>query len=1085
MRHSLCFFSMRKYLAFFMKCFLLLLVFPKVTVSAQSDLLRVGCDKAYAPYEYVEGGEVRGFNVDLIKEIAKLYDIDIVFVADDWVRTQQRLLKSDLDVLSGMFYSEDRDLMYDFSLPFITMSYRIFTSSPEIIKGLAALREPYSVAVERGSFIIEFLQNNYPNLSIVEFPTVEDVIQAVSAADVDLALMTYYQGLFLKEQFKSDNVIVVGGSVCRVDYCYAALQGNDEIVNLLQEGLSILHANGTYTKIYNKWFSNDSVDLSDVMYKWGMISLMVLLIAFLVVTVWLVILRVTVKEKTRHLSRELSERINVERALKESVSMLQAFIESIPSPIFHYDNDGILKNCNNLFAINICSSSKETIIGMSIDDLKRNFCPGLIDCVYYSLGDDNHFELSAKHPDGSSHFYVCYLSDFNDRELNVNGKVGFFHDITDLRSSEREVNWLRKIVADASAAIISIDIDGIIETWNSGAEKIYGYTAKEMLGTNISYIMHPDCYGEHSRMFEIVKNGDRIEPYRTKRITKSGDTIDIEMLLSPVNDYSGELIGMSAIIRDITEFAEFERKLIASEERFRTLVKNMRTGVAIFDVYQNGDDFVYKDVNQYVEFIEKMSRDELIGKKYTEVYPGAREFDVYRAMRTTMVTGRPQFCEISFYQLPNFSGWRKTHVYQLPTSEIVVVYEDVSDQMKIEAALRRAKETAERAFRSKSRFLANVSHEIRTPMNAVIGYSNLLDKTPLNKEQDEYIRMIKQSGTSLLVLINDILDLSRIEEGEFELNEKLFDLKTLIEGAVKIVFVDNPAKLEYSIGYAADIERYFRGDPMRLRQIILNLLGNAKKFTEKGSVSISVQRDRSGLSISKRLEKISIIVRDTGVGIAQEKIDRIFNAFTQVDETCTRQFGGTGLGLAIAKALVERMNGNIWVKSQLGLGSTFGVNISLPKASADIAFVPPAEISLDCDQVVEHEIFSELCDQTVLVVEDNPVNAKLLSAMLEKYNFDIRFAVNGLEAIDVLKEKDSDVSLIFMDLMMPLMGGVEAAEHIRTKLGLDVPIIAVSAAVQDEDKQNCLNAGMNDFLSKPIDAHDLSRIVSRYSLISG
>lgn len=635
-------------------------------------------------------------------------------------------------------------------------------------------------------------------------------------------------------------------------------------------------------------------------------------------------------------------------------------------------------------------------------------------------------------------------------------------------------------------AILAIDLEGKVIAWNRAMEELTEVNAEDILGKG-NYEHSLPLYGTRRPTLAdlALRPNAKIESEYTN-LQRDGMSISGEAYIpyfgqrgiylwgkaAPLFDSCGKVIGAIESIRDITERKRVDEDLGRSREKYQRIFEN-----SILGLYQSIPEGRYISVNPaFARLFGYSSTEEMLASVTDighQLY--VSNLDRERAIKRLREQGFLEGFELEVRRRDGTTFWTSMNTIIVKDENGVHfdgTVEDITKRKRAEEMLRNAKEAAELATRAKSEFLANMSHEIRTPMNAIIGMTGLLLSADLDSEQRESLEIIRSSGEALLSIINDILDLSKIEGGMMELENQPFNLRGCIEEALDLGAKDASEK-GLKLGYKIEdcTPMAILGDPARLRQILVNLVSNAVKFTEKGAVSVFVSaRLLEGLEeLNGSSYEINFAVKDTGIGIPEDKADRLFRPFSQVDASTARRYGGTGLGLAISKKLVELMGGDIWVESEAGIGSTFHFTIKAkPTLSTPIDMMKStlsnvADLQKDLDQSLR-----------ILLAEDNVVNQKVTLRMLSKLGFRADVAANGFEVLQALENRAYDV--VLMDVLMPEMDGLEATKAIRQRWsnGKRPKIIAMTASALKGDKEMCLNAGMDNYISKPVRIEDLA-----------
>lgn len=658
---------------------------------------------------------------------------------------------------------------------------------------------------------------------------------------------------------------------------------------------------------------------------------------------------------------------------------------------------------------------------------------------------------------GDSEFFCSFIRDISDRKKNEQA----------LKASQE----LWQFALEGAG-------DGVWE-FNFQTQEVFfskqyklmlGYKEDEFKNESSEWLnrIHPDdlqIINETDKEYEDKKIVNHQREYRIKH--KNGNYIwilDRGMIISYTDD--GKPMRIIGTHTDITERKLSEQALKIKEEKYRSILANMNLGLLEVD-----NDDVIQYANQSFCSIAGYQVDELVGHKASDLLLSSDHKEVIKSKSNKRKEGISDAYELP---LKNKNGELKWLLISgAPRYNdngdlvgTVGIHLDITEQKQLEIDLTNARDAAQASAQAKELFLANMSHEIRTPMNAILGMTNQLNKTKLDTSQKFFLDTIHSASDNLIIIINDILDLSKIDSGKLSIEKIGFEPQKVINKVMQVLQhrAEEKGLIFTNSFYDPQLSKVLIGDPYRLEQVLINLISNAIKFTYKGIVDTTFKV----VSDFQETQIIDITVKDTGIGMDEAFLEKLFDKFSQEDESVTRKYGGTGLGMSICKELVELMGGEIAVFSRKNEGTTVTIRLKMDKSSESEL---PQKETFDTDT-------SLLLDKNVLVTDDNEINRLLASTILSNYGANIFEARNGLEAIEIIKQQAIDV--VLMDLQMPILDGLEATQIIRKTINTSLPIIALTAYAIKGDNQKCFDVGMNDYLSKPFEENQLVQVVTKW-----
>ena len=650
------------------------------------------------------------------------------------------------------------------------------------------------------------------------------------------------------------------------------------------------------------------------------------------------------------------------------------------------------------------------------------------------------------------------------RMLESKSAEEFFHQLSRREEAERALREkeavYKSLVEGLPLNVFRKDLAGRFVDCNQRFCDTLGRPRSEILGkTDFDFFPADQCYKYRHDDEHVERTGETLEDIEAY-FKPGGGQLHVQVLKAPVRSADGTIVGVQGMFWDVTERIRADEAARQSDARFRKLVQSSLIGVLVARL----DGRIIDANDEFLHMLGYTREDLTSGVLRWDALtpPDHRAADDY-ALAQLKATGTCLPWEKEYFHKFGHRVAVLVGVTMLEGSETECICSvvDISRQKRTELELKAAKEAADSASQAKSQFLANMSHEVRTPMNAIIGMTELVLSTPLSPKQTEYLKMVLQSGESLLAVINDVLDFSKVESGRVELEQIPFGLRDCLGDAVKsLALRAHDKRLELALDVDRDVPDWLEGDPGRLRQIVINLVGNALKFTPEGEVVVHA----SAKSRTSRTLELLVCVSDTGIGIPPEKLESVFDAFEQADTSTTRHYGGTGLGLAIVRRLVELMEGRVWVESTLGEGSKFYFTVRLR-----ISDQPPPDRTLPKRHALR--------GTRALVVDDNATNRRIVEEVLANWDLVPTTCADPAEALALLRggfHAGRPFELLLTDLAMPGEDGFSLIEQVRRDPALaDLTVLLLTSSDRAEDAERCEELRVAQRLMKPIKQSEL------------
>lgn len=971
-------------------------------LAEESSSMIVGGSYDYPPYSYLDdSGKPTGFSVELSEAIAKVLHKKIEFKMTAWSEVRSNLENKQIDYIHDIVYSEERSKIYSFSKPYHISPYTVFTkSSSPTINSINDLNGK-KIVVIKGDIGEDFLKEQGIKAEIQSFNNYSDVLIFLENSEYQYALMDELVGLYWMKKLNSKGIEQTELSLFKTKYCYATSIDDIEKALEIDGAISVLMKNGQYEAIYSKWMTNLRPSSITI---WEVVKkYYYYLIALLALALILLLWTVVLRRKVETKTKDLKATME---SLELSKNRYKALLNVNPDMMFLFGKDRKFIDYHG--GSEKLLSNPEDFIGKTIWEVLPQSLAELSDeklsQVFYT-GEMQHYE---------------YQLDMGGTELcfesrlvlcDENSAISIVRNITERKNSELMLNRQNQELEAQYEEYMQLN--EVLRQTNINLEEAKAKAEageKELLSlmTNLPGMVYR-CLNDSNWSMKFVSEGALLLTGYYPEDLIENKTVDYNTLIHPEDR---ELVrnaveaGLQAQMHYVVDY-----RIITKDGTVKYVWER---GHALL----NNEGKFYMLQGFITDITERKIAEDTLQRQNRDL---EAQYEEYLQLNEML---------------------RRTN-YELEV----------------------AKAKAEESDKLKTAFLQNMSHEIRTPLNGIIGYTSLLNNSDIQRaEIEEYSAIIQNSGNRLIEIVNNILDISKIETGQIELQTGIMSVNGLIRDAYYF-FQHSANKKNLKLEYYCELEdskSMINADELRLNQVLTNLISNALKFTTKGSIEFGYKIEYNWMVF---------FVKDTGIGISEENKDKIFDRFTQIDLSISRGYEGAGLGLSISKGLIELLGGKIWFESQLGSGTQFYFAVPFYQIinKSEIATAPNSNSG--AIEIADNRI-------KVLIAEDDETSRNLITLVLKDFCSEILYATNGIDAVNISRQ-NPDLSLILMDIKMPIMNGIDATRLIR-EFNKEVIIIAQTAYAFTNESEMIKAAGCNEYMAKPIEVSKLKRILNNY-----